>query len=375
MKIRSTCTVFATVIVLVSCGATKTVANKPSSSEADEMKNVLYVPSTYHRHMMEQTKQELAWHGQPIEPWQRELRGRLVSLLGGFPETKVPLNVREIEREETETYVLKKIVFTSEPYADVPCYLLTPKRGKPPYPAMICLQGHSPGMHLSVRRERTEADRKFAEGDRDFAIQAVNHGFVALAIEQRCFGERKETLQKQRSSQTCHDAAMHALMLGHTLLAERIWDVMRGIDYLDTLPEVDSNRVCCMGNSGGGTASFYAGCVEPRIKLVVASCSFCTYADSIMSIYHCADNYIPGIFKVAEVADLAGLIAPRKLLVVAGEKDEIFPITGVHKAFDKAKRIFAAAGCTDNCRLVVGPEGHQFYAQLGWPVILEMTRN
>ncbi len=347
-------------------------ATSETGTESKQMKNPFYVPSTYHVNVMEQTKQELEWTGQPLEPWQDELRARLLDLMGWFPEKKCDLNVRELQTRDTDTYTMRKLVYTSEPYAEVPCYLLVPKQGKPPYPAMVCLQGHNPGMHLSVGIAHNKAERDSIAGDRDFAIQAVNNGFVALAIEQRCFGERRETLQEKRSDHGCHDAVMHSLMLGRTVISERVWDVMRGIDYLETLPEVDASRIACMGNSGGGTITFYAACVEPRIKLAVPSCWFCTFADSVMRIYHCADNYIPGILKVAEVADLAGLIVPRKLIVVAGEQDDIFPIEGVHKAFEKAKKIFAAAGCADNCRLVVGPEGHRFYAEPTWPVVHEL---
>ena len=149
-------------------------------------------------------------------------------------------------------------------------------------------------------------------------------------------------------------------------------DVVRAIDLIQERPEVDPGRIACMGNSGGGTITFYAACIEPRIKLAVASCVFCTYADSIMRIEHCGDNYIPGVLRVAEMGELAGLIAPRKVLFVAGETDEIFPIGGVRAAFETASNIFGAAGCADNARLVVGPDGHRFYAELAWPLIRKM---
>ena len=210
------------------------------------------------------------------------------------------------------------------------------------------------------------------KGDRDFALQAVRNGFVALALEQRCFGERAETIQEHRWEHSCLDAVFHSLMLGRTVVGERIWDVMRAIDLLQEQPEVDPERIACMGNSGGGTVTFYAACVEPRIKLAVPSCVFCTYADSIMRIQHCGDNYIPGILRVAEMGELAGLIAPRRLLIVAGETDDIFPIHGVKAAHETASEIFAAAGCADNVRLVAGPGGHRFYAGLAWPLIHEM---
>jgi len=336
------------------------------------MSELCFVPSRYHLHLMEKTERKLAWGGQRFRPWQRKLRRALIELLGGFPQERCPLDVRELEREETEEYIRTKMVFASEERADVPAHLLIPKGVKLPAPAMICLQGHSPGMHISIGVARDEYERELVEGDRDIALQAVRNGFVALAIEQRCFGERAETLQEQRSDHGCFDAVMHSLMLGRTMAGERVWDVMRAIDLLETVEAVDADRIGCMGNSGGGTVTFYAACVDERIRLAVPSCSFCTYADSIMRIYHCSDNYIPRMLTVAEQGDLAGLIAPRKLLVVAGREDTIFPLKGVRGAFSTAKDIFTAAGCPENIDLVVGEGGHRFYAEQSWPRIRAM---
>lgn len=342
-----------------------------------------FVPSTFHLAIMQQTERELAWHGQPFLPWQTRLRARLIDLIGDYPSERVPLDVEITEREETDEYVRIKLVFTGEPHADVPAHLLVPRDAEGALPGMICLQGHSPGMHISIGVANDEHEQELVEGDRDFAVQAVRNGFLALAIEQRCFGERSETLQEQRSDHGCQDATMHSLLLGRTVQAERTWDVMRAIDLLEGLPEVlpgddlegvwlDPDRLGCMGNSGGGTTTFYAACLEPRIRLAVVSCAFCTYAHSLMRIYHCPDNYIPGILKVAETGELAGLIAPRGLLVVAGREDSIFPIEGVRQAFETAEEIFRAAGCAENIELIVGEGGHRFYAQESWPVIRRM---
>jgi pimeloyl-ACP methyl ester carboxylesterase len=92
---------------------------------------------------------------------------------------------------------------------------------------------------------------------------------------------------------------------------------MRAIDFLATQPDLDMGRIGCMGNSMGGTVSFYAARVDPRIRLVVVSCSFCTFADSWLSRPHCVCGYLPGILQAADTPDLAGLIAPRHLLIVA----------------------------------------------------------
>ena len=81
--------------------------------------------------------------------------------------------------------------------------------------------------------------------------------------------------------------------------------------------------------------------------------------------------YVPGLLQYAEMADVMGLFAPRPVVIVAGKTDDGFPIAGVKRAFAGLREIYAAAGVPGNCRLVVGPEGHRFYAKHAWPVMLE----
>jgi dienelactone hydrolase len=193
---------------------------------------------------------------------------------------------------------------------------------------------------------------------------------AAIAIEQRCFGERREQVQKHIASHGCWDGTMHTLMLGRTMIGERVWDVDRAIDYLSTRKDVDMKRIGVMGNSGGGTISVFSAALLPRIRFAMPSCYFCTFRDSLMSIYHCGDNYVPSLDKGAEMSDVLGLFAPKPVVVVAGKTDPIFPVAAVRKAFKDLKQIYAAAGAADRCHLVVGPEGHRFYADLAWPKML-----
>jgi dipeptidyl aminopeptidase/acylaminoacyl peptidase len=166
---------------------------------------------------------------------------------------------------------------------------------------------------------------------------------------------------------------MHSLMLGKTLAGERVYDVERGMDYLATRPEIDVERIGIMGNSGGGTITMFAAAVlRDRLAYAMPSCSFCTYEDSIMNIYHCSDNYIPGLLKYADMPDILGVFAPKPVVVVAGEHDEIFPIDGVRRAFSKLSAVYEAAGAKDKCKLVVGPGGHRFYADPAWSAMLDM---
>ncbi len=86
---------------------------------------------------------------------------------------------------------------------------------------------------------------------------------------------------------------------------------------------------------------------------------------------YCACNYVPGIMKLGEMYDVAGLIAPRPLLLVCGEKDDIFPVDAVRTAFHETKKIYELAGVGDRCRLYVGDAGHRYYKKPVWPFVKE----
>ncbi|MDR3709240.1 MAG: alpha/beta hydrolase family protein [Capsulimonadaceae bacterium] len=332
-----------------------------------------YSPSQFHEMTYSATMPRLAFRGQEIGEWREQLDIAFHQVLGWQADKRRgPLNVEILEEEATSTYVRRKLVFESEPDSDVPCHLLVPNGVSECRPAFVCLQGHTTGMHISLGQAVGPRDQAWIDEEQDFAVQAARQGYIALAIEQRSFGLREERLQRMRSANGCEDAAMHALLLGRTLAAERAWDVSRAIDLLETIPGVDRGRIGCVGNSGGGSATYYSACVDKRISLALPSCSVCTYADSIFRIHHCSCNYLPGILKVAEMGDLAGLIAPRKLIVVAGDEDDIFPIDGVRKAYAAAERIYAAAGASDHIRLIVGNGGHRFFAEPAWAAVREL---
>ncbi len=134
-----------------------------------------------------------------------------------------------------------------------------------------------------------------------------------------------------------------------------------------------------MGNSGGGTVSLFSAALLPRIALAMPSCYFCTFKESIMSIYHCMDNYLPGLLKYAEMYDVMGLFAPKPVVIVAGNEDPIFPIAATRRAFRKLRVIYDAMGASGRCHLVVGNGGHRFYAEDAWPVMISeiepLTKN
>ena len=163
---------------------------------------------------------------------------------------------------------------------------------------------------------------------------------------------------------------LRAIMLGRTIIGERVWDIMRLIDLLerDFANLFDTDKIICLGNSGGGTATTYAAAMEERIKIAVPSCAVCRYGDSIAAMAHCACNYVPGIANYFDMGDLCGLIAPRKLIVVSGAKDNGFPHVGVEECVKVAGTYYEGNGIGDRYTWIEGPEGHRFYADLSWPV-------
>jgi dienelactone hydrolase len=334
-----------------------------------------FAPEYCHDPLLDAAPRALAFTpGADFTAWRAEVDTTLRRLVGVLPEP-APLDLRVEYELEHDEYLERRFLFSAEAHADVPCHLLIPKTKRAPYPVVVCLQGHSPGMHISLGRAKNDSEAASIAGGRDFGVQAVREGYAALVLEQRCFGEREDRRPSERRSlhNRCHHASMTALLLGRTMIGERTRDVSRAIDALAAFPEVDLERIACMGNSGGGTTTFYAACLDPRIRVVMPSCVVCTFKDSIGRIDHCHDNYLPGALRYFEMGDLASLIAPRPLVVVAGEQDPIFPLHGVREAYATIEGIYAAAGAPENCRLVVGDGGHRFYPDDAWPVFHELS--
>ncbi len=328
-----------------------------------------FAPSLYHQRLMRELVPSMSWRGQEVASWQCELRAKLTELLGLelHKAARVPLNVRSLWRRESPHGTIEKVVFTSEKDVDVPAYVCLPAKVAPPYTWFICLQGHTSGMHHSIHVTREETPQTVpVEGDRDFGLGCMRRGIAALCIEQRSFGERGETIQPQQLDYLCHQASMNALLLGRTLLGERVFDIDRAIDYLAERGDGDMTRVGVMGNSGGGTTSLFAGALLPRLRYVMPSCCFSTFQASIQSQFHCVCNYVPGLLKVADMGDIAGLIAPKPLIVVSGDEDGIFPIIPARAEFERTRRIYAAAGAEGECHHLICHGGHRFYADAAW---------
>ena len=217
-----------------------------------------------------------------------------------------------------------------------------------------------------------EIARKIAEEDRDVAVQAVRRGFATIAPSTRGFPPAcLRDHSGRHGERDCRSHLMHALLGGRTAIGERVWDLERLIDWATARPDIDDSRVLMMGNSGGGVATLYASACDTRVTLAVPSCSFATYVSKGGKIHHCDCNMVPGILKWGGIHDVAGLIAPRPLLIVNGREDGLFPVEEVEEAVAGVRPIYDAAGATDLFRHEWGPAGHRFYGDIMWPFVME----
>jgi dienelactone hydrolase len=305
------------------------------------------------------------------EHWQKRLRAKIVELIGGFPDRSGRPEAQLLAKREFPAYTREKFVFRSRPGVSVLAYALVPN-SPGPHPAMICVPGHGRGVDDIVGIDDKGQERTDKTGYQyDFAVQAIEHGMAAIAIEPMGFGCRRDPIAKKKGlgNSSCQPAAGAALLLGETMIGWRVFDVMRTIDWIETRRDLDSKRIGCMGISGGGTCTLFSAALEPRIQVALVSGYLNTFRDSVLSLSHCIDNYVPGILNWAEMYDVAGLIAPRALFAESGDRDPIFPVGAARESFAKVKSVYEVFGAGEKTGHEVFEGDHIFWGKRGLPFV------
>ena len=315
----------------------------------------------------------LAWQA-AFRPKLREILGldNMETDLAGYVPRAEQLEVLDMDNHFRESWYL-----WVEPTVPLPFYLLRPKKIEGKLPLVLAPHGHNPP-HIYAGIAHTEAEEAhMLEGERDIARQAaVEEGYIAIAPTTRAFGEtRTETDKETNKTSSCRDQLVHGMLVGRTPIGERVWDMSRLIDWaIKDLP-IDAERIAITGNSGGGTVSLFAAACETRIAVALPGSYFCTFEGSIGFIHHCDCNYVPGVMRLGEMYDVAGLIAPRPFCAIAGRDDGIFPIDHVELAYERLKAIYAVAGVTNRCELYIGEGGHRYYKAGAWPFLQRYFQN
>jgi cephalosporin-C deacetylase-like acetyl esterase len=292
-----------------------------------------------------------------LQALQKDLRETFLRLLDGLPEAKgVPL-VKKTSRIEADDYLIDKLAYESFPGYFVSALLYRPKKITAPLPGVLSPCGHS-------------ATGKAADAYQTLHINLAKRGYVVLTYDPVGQGERSQFWDgekgKSRFGLGCGEHAVLGnplYLLGTSLARYRIWDGMRGLDYLASLEEVDAKKIGCVGNSGGGTLTAYIAALDPRVA-VAAICCYITTLRRRMG------NRVPDdpaadpeqdIFGfVSEGIDHAGLLAlraPRPTLLGTARFD-FFPIEGARETFAEAKKLFEVAGAGERIERAEAAEKH-----------------
>ena len=306
--------------------------------------------------------------------WQARARVEFNELLG-LPtiakdnEGHQPVVELEGEIIDEGTYTRRKGYILTERHVRIPFWLLKP-RGEGPFPLAITPHGHSD------KGWEEYAGVKSFKPDYNVAVQAANRGFLAIAPATRGIAAGDFSIGDVTGRHGNKDCVCHnwqANMAGRTAMGERVWDMMKLLDWALALPEVDGQTVLMMGNSGGGRVTLHAAAVDTRITMAISSCAYNNYISFTGSMRFCPCNTLPGIIRFGEAWDAAALVAPRFLLTVSGKEDALHPVEEVDHAVKHLRALYGIAGAEGSYEHRYGEEGHRFYAALMWPWVTAVS--
>lgn len=299
----------------------------------------------------------LALHGE--EPDRGALRKKMERAMGPLPGTdrKVPLDPKVEGEEKLDGYVRRKVTFAAEKGDRVPAWLLVPNTAtrEAKAPAMLCL-------HQTITIGKDEPVGLGKQDSKAQALHLVKRGYVCLAPDYPSFGEYKYDFQAAFKRGDYQSGTMKA-----------IWNNMRAVDYLQSLPEVNGDRIGVIGHSLGGHNSMFTAAFDDRLKVIVSSCGFCSFEKYYKGNLKgwTSDRYMPKIAsefnndpkKVPfDFSDVVVSFAPRAFLAVAPEKDNNFEVSGVRDVIAAAAPTYKKLGAADKLKAVYPDAGHDFPA-------------
>ena len=243
-------------------------------------------------------------------------------------------------------------------------YILEPKKVKEKTGGVVALCGHGYGVRQILNISKKGNKKHFNYFDNyqnNFAVEMVKRGCTVIAPELFGFGEARlsHDLWKPFYISSCDELSHHLLPFGLTTASVRVYQALMCAKILRKLETVDENKISLMGISGGGLTALYASVLDDSIYKTVICGYINTFRDSIFSMWHCPDNYIPHILEVGEIYDFASAIAPRELFIESGDKDKLFPIKASEEAHNKIKKVYSLMNAKDKLHIDVFPGKHE----------------
>ena len=261
------------------------------------------------------------------------------------PPERTPLRAVTVRTHDLGSYIVENVIFESRPGFPVTANLYRPKgtsTGR--RAAILCPIGH----HLSAGKAGLEVQAR--------CIKLARMGFIVLTYDSIGHGERAI------SGNTHHEGGYSLFPLGETIAGWIVWDSMRAIDYLSSLPDVDPKRIGVTGNSGGGLNTLFTSALDDRVA-AAAIAGYVFQFNNWMKYAgaHCTCCQIPRLYRMMEWFEIAGLIAPRPVLMLQGELDSIFPLSGVRKAGRATEALYALLGVGGLARLdIMAGRPHEY---------------
>jgi dienelactone hydrolase len=280
---------------------------------------------------------------------QKQVRERILSLIGGLPEYRGPLNARVTKTTRREGFVIEHVLFESLPQYYVTANLYRPETAGR-YPAILMSMGHWDSGKAAGQLLSSNLARK---------------GFVVLAYDPVGQGERQQAYEKRTGrsliggpTEQHFSNGAAAILMGQSVGRYFIHDGMRAIDYLVSRPEVDPERIGATGCSGGGTQTTYIAALDPRVKVAAVACYMNSFQTLFAGSVGDSEQSVPGFLSAGlDQTDYVELFAPKPWLITSTEEDFFTP-AGAKQVFDEAQGWYKLFDASDRVKWVVGPGGH-----------------
>jgi dienelactone hydrolase len=285
----------------------------------------------------------------------------MLQCLGEMPQRPDPAKVKVVSREERDDYVVEKLEFHNGVDMVVTGILVVPKNRKGPVPAIVGMHGHSGSK---------DDYRPNPKNERGLGSMLVKSGYVVAAIDAYFNGERvgkgpRGRLERGADGQELSLFKLH-LWQGRTLWGMMLRDEQCLIDYLETRPEVDKERIGATGMSMGCTRAWWVSAIDERLKAIVGVACFTRYTELLAhgkshGIYY----FVPGILKHFDSEAIYALTAPRPMLMLSGDQDHNAPPDGVAVLEKKIAAVYKLYGKPENFRSVLYKDtGHEYIAEM-----------